>query len=184
MTLVKAQSLGTKVKGMPNSDTMLSRHKTKIVLAILTYMKNFRKRERTSLRLEQNAGSLRHRFVHEYSIYHGITNSLQTTMNQWLTYRSTYLNIILEMEGRSSSPKCSVCSIGHADIKCSDCFGANLFCKSCCLEVHKRSPFHQTLLWTGKHYAQMSLYSQHFLLCLSHNGEPCPKTVKVGSFKY
>jgi hypothetical protein len=105
-------------------------------------------------------------------------------MSQWPTYRGTYLNILLEMEGRTSSPKCSMCSTSHADIKCSDCFGANLFCKACCLEVHKRSPFHRTLGWTGNHYAPISLYSLGFLLCLGHNGEPCPKTVEVGSCKY
>ncbi|KAI9449558.1 hypothetical protein BJY52DRAFT_1126677, partial [Lactarius psammicola] len=64
-------------------------------------------------------------------------------------------------------------------IKCSDCFGANVFCKVCCLSVHKRSPFHRLLLWTGSHYAPMSLYSLGYLLCLGHAGEPCPKTVEV-----
>ena len=100
-------------------------------------------------------------------------------MNQWLENRGSYLDILLEMQGRPSAPKCSMCSGGHADIRCPDCFGANLFCRSCCLEVHKRSPFHRPLLWTGKHYAPKSLYSLDFLLCLGHNGEPCPETVEV-----
>jgi hypothetical protein len=116
--------------------------------------------------------------------YKGIINDPQDTMSQWIAYRGTYLNILLEMEGRKSTPKCSMCSIGDADIKCSDCFGANIFCRTCCLEVHKRLPFHQTLIWTGKHYAQALLSSLDFLLCLGHDGEPCLKTVEVESFEY
>ncbi|KAI9451585.1 hypothetical protein BJY52DRAFT_1190868 [Lactarius psammicola] len=101
-----------------------------------------------------------------------------STMSQWLQYRGRYLDILLEMEGHPPSPSYSVCSTTHADIKCSNCFGANVFCKVCCLSVHKRSPFHQLLLWTGSHYAPTSLYSLGYLLCLGHAGEPCPKTVK------
>ncbi|KAI9435892.1 hypothetical protein BJY52DRAFT_1230672 [Lactarius psammicola] len=106
------------------------------------------------------------------------SNDAQSTMSQWLQYRGRYLDILLEMEGHPPSPSCSVCSTTRADIKCSDCFGANVFCKVCCLSVHKRSPFHRLLLWTGSHYAPTSLYSLGYLLCLGHAGEPCPKTVE------
>jgi hypothetical protein len=105
-------------------------------------------------------------------------------MNQWLICQGRYLDILLESEGRKFAPKCSMCSTVYTDIKCSDCFRANLFCKPCCLDVHKRSPFHQTLCWTRQHYAPTSLHSLGFLLCLGHNGKSCPKTVEVGSFKY
>jgi hypothetical protein len=103
-------------------------------------------------------------------------------MGQWLQYRSKYLNILLEMEGWAYATKCSICSTTAADIKCSDCFGPNIFCKKCSLDIHKRSPFHRLLRWTGKHYTPTSLYSLGFLLCLAHNGEPCPKTVEVCSY--
>ncbi|KAI9430770.1 hypothetical protein BJY52DRAFT_1133495 [Lactarius psammicola] len=102
-------------------------------------------------------------------------------MSQWLQYQGRYLDILLEMEGHPPSPSCSVCSTTRADIKCSDCFEANVFCKVCCLSVHKRSPFHRLLLWTGSHYASTSLYSLGYLLCLGHAGEPCPKTEEDGS---
>src|SRR6266702_8069315 len=71
-----------------------------------------------------------------------ISNESQYTMSQWLQYRDRYLDILLEMEGCPSSPPCSICSARCADIKCSDCCRANIFCKVCCLNVHKRSPFH------------------------------------------
>ncbi|KAI9444450.1 hypothetical protein BJY52DRAFT_1194297 [Lactarius psammicola] len=76
------------------------------------------------------------------SCFNDTSNDAQSTMSQWLQYRGRYLDILLEMEGHPPSPSCSYCSITHADIKCSDCFGANMFCKVCCLTVHKRSPFH------------------------------------------
>ena len=113
------------------------------------------------------------------SCFNDTSNDAQSTMSQWLQYRGRYLDILLEMEGHPPSPSCSVCSTTRADIKCSDCFGANVFCKVCCLSVHKRSPFHRLLLWTGSHYAPTSLYSLGYLLCLGHAGEPCPKTVEV-----
>ena len=103
----------------------------------------------------------------------------QTPMDQWLQHRSTYLNVILEMEGRSTSHNCSRCSQGPAYIKCSDCFRGNTFCKPCCLQYHRRSPFHHLLQWNGKHYSPISLYSLGFILFLGHNGTPCPKTMEV-----
>ncbi len=111
-----------------------------------------------------------------------ISNESQSTMSQWLQYRDRYLDILLEMEGRPSSPPCSICSARCADIKCSDCCGANIFCKVCCLNMHKRSPFHRPLHWTGSNYVPTSLYSLGYLLCLGHDGEPCPKTVEVRSY--
>ena len=100
-------------------------------------------------------------------------------MDQWLECRGKYLDILLEMEGRASAPKCSICLKGPEEIKCSDCFGANVFCKDCCLKVHSASPFHRLFQWTGAHYAPTSLYSLGFVLFLGHKGKPCPSTVEV-----
>jgi hypothetical protein len=62
-----------------------------------------------------------------------ISDISQSPMDQWLHRWSTYLNMLLEMEGQISPPKCSICSKGPAHVKCSDCFGGNIFCKDCCL---------------------------------------------------
>ncbi|KAN0136391.1 hypothetical protein V8E53_005759 [Lactarius tabidus] len=97
-------------------------------------------------------------------------------MDQWLERQSKYLNYLLEMEGHQSSLKCSLCLKGSAYIKCSDCFGGNMFCKGCCLQHHSRSPFHRLLQWNGRHYVATSLYSMGFILFLGHSGDPCPKT--------
>lgn len=99
-------------------------------------------------------------------------------MDQWLAHRSRYLHLLLEMEGLTKASKCSMCT-NMMEIKCSDCIGGNYFCKPCCLQTHKRSPFHRMSRWTGAHFTPASLYSLGFLLCLEHDGEPCPLTVEV-----
>ncbi|KAN0137341.1 hypothetical protein V8E53_004786 [Lactarius tabidus] len=117
----------------------------------------------------------------EYQLQHAADEEepLATSpMDQWLERRSKYLNYLLEMEGHQSSLKCSLCLKGSAYIKCSDCFGGNMFCKGCCLQHHSRSPFHRLLQWNGRHYVATSLYSMGFILFLGHSGDPCPKTVE------
>jgi hypothetical protein len=100
-------------------------------------------------------------------------------MEQWLELRSEFLHTLLEMEGRASAPTCSICN-GKDDVKCPDCFGAPLFCRACCLAVHRHSPFHRPLQWTGTHYAPVLLQSLGFILFIGHDGLPCPLTVEVG----
>ncbi|KAN0130001.1 hypothetical protein V8E53_012155 [Lactarius tabidus] len=117
----------------------------------------------------------------EYQLQHAADEEepLATSpMDQWLERRSKYLNYLLEMEGHQSSLKCSLCLKGSAYIKCSDCFGGNMFCKGCCLQHHSRSPFHRLLQWNGRHYVATSLYLMGFILFLGHSGDPCPKTVE------
>ena len=104
--------------------------------------------------------------------------TLQTPMDQWLKSRSRYLHLLLEMEGLTKAPKCSICAL-TMEIKCSDCIGGNYFCRTCCLDVHKRSPFHRMSRWTGAYFSPTSLYSLGFMLCLGHNGELCPSSLEV-----
>ena len=105
----------------------------------------------------------------------------QTPMDQWVHVRSRYLHLLLEMEGVTKAPKCSRCDEAMA-VKCGDCIGGNYFCVACCLQAHKRSPFHRVFHWTGSHFSPISLYSLGFKLCLEHDGEPCPLTVEVRCF--
>ncbi|KAH9005466.1 hypothetical protein EDB86DRAFT_2825116 [Lactarius hatsudake] len=90
---------------------------------------------------------------------------------------SKYLHMLLEMESHPSSSKCSLC-YGHGDIKCPNCVGTPLFCKSCCVKAHRHSPFHRPLLWTATHYTPVSLHSLGYVLFFGHAGEPCPQTVE------
>src|SRR6201996_9375925 len=102
----------------------------------------------------------------------------QAPMDQWLRLRARYLHLLLEMEGLTKAPKCTIC--GNAmEMKCTDCTGGNYFCKACCIQSHRQTPFHWLAWWTGKHFAPVSLYSLGFALFLGHHGEPCPLTVEV-----
>src|ERR1700761_2092343 len=100
-------------------------------------------------------------------------------MDQWINNWSSYHNILLEREGHLPFTRCTMCAQRHAQLKCSDCFGANIFCKDCCFQVHKRSPFHRIFFWNGKNFVSKSLYSLGFVMCLGHSGDACPKTVEV-----
>ena len=102
-------------------------------------------------------------------------------MDQWLEHRSRYLHLLLEMEGLTKAQTCSMCT-NAMEVKCSDCIGGNYFCKACCLQTHKRSPFHRMARWTGSHFAMTSLYALGFKLCLGHDGDPCSLTVEVSPY--
>ncbi|KAH9008575.1 hypothetical protein EDB84DRAFT_1281054 [Lactarius hengduanensis] len=97
-------------------------------------------------------------------------------MKQWIGLRNRYLHILLEMEAQGRSDKCSKCT-KKPEIRCPDCFGSLSFCKECCLEAHRNSPFHQPLLWNTTHYTPVTLHSLGFALYVGHGGAPCPQTV-------
>ena len=114
------------------------------------------------------------------SISHIWYDYLQTPMGRWLQLRDRYLHLLLEMQGITRDPICSMCT-NTMEIKCDDCFGANYFCRSCCLDAHQRSPYHWTLRWTGNHFVPISLHELGFILYLGHHGTPCPNTYEVRS---
>src|SRR6266404_4947348 len=99
-------------------------------------------------------------------------------MDKWRDIHSTYLYLLLEMQGLTRAPTCSMCT-SMMEVKCTDCYGANFFCKSCCFEVHRCSPYHRTFQWTGQHFTPVTLHELGFILYLGHYGTPCPLTYKV-----
>src|SRR6266404_4700554 len=101
-------------------------------------------------------------------------------MERWLQLCDRYLHLLLEMQGITRDAVCSMCS-DTMEIKCNDCYGANYFCRLCCLDAHKRSPYHRILHWAGNHFVPMTLQQLGFILCLGHHGTPCPNTIEVRS---
>ncbi|KAI0259909.1 hypothetical protein BC834DRAFT_832577, partial [Gloeopeniophorella convolvens] len=49
------------------------------------------------------------------------------------------------------------------------------------LKAHNHLPFHRPSAWTGSHYSPVSLTSLGYILCMGHNGQPCPSTAKDGN---
>src|SRR6266404_1658184 len=99
-------------------------------------------------------------------------------MDKWKDFRSRFLYLLLDMQGLTRGPSCSMCT-SEMEVKCSDCHGPNYFCTSCCIEAHRRAPYHRTLRWTGTYFAPISLYDLGFVLFLGHHGAPCPLTYEV-----
>lgn len=77
------------------------------------------------------------------------------------------------MEHIPSRP-CSTCTLEPGTLRCSDCLGDEILCRKCCITVHQRQPFHHIQIWTGKFFADSSLYHQGYILHMGHGGSPCP----------
>jgi hypothetical protein len=99
-------------------------------------------------------------------------------MGKWLHMCARYLHLLLENEGLTRAPACSICDTQMV-VKCSDCLGANYFCRTCCIHSHKWTPFHWLAHWTNTHFRPVSLHSLGFILFLGHHGDPCPLTVEA-----
>src|SRR6267378_4182922 len=88
-------------------------------------------------------------------------------------------DVLEAVDDLDDQPGAKVCAFMAQYLICDDCFGANYFCRTCCLDAHQRSPYHRILRWTGSHFVPMSLYQLGFILHLGHHGMPCPNTLEV-----
>jgi hypothetical protein len=68
-----------------------------------------------------------------------------------MPFRDEYLDECNRLEGRGnpSARQCLGCQSiepsfrGEATLRCEDCWGGQLFCKTCCLEQHRTHPLHR-----------------------------------------
>jgi hypothetical protein len=58
---------------------------------------------------------------------------------------STFLAEFIRLDGRGASTcvKCPFCGIGDPVIRCSDCIGGALACRTCCVNMHRYNPLHR-----------------------------------------
>lgn len=65
---------------------------------------------------------------------------------KWKDERDLYLRELLRLDGRADlrdSP-CTLCNIaGGPEYRCEDCFGGELFCKGCMVNIHACMPLHR-----------------------------------------
>jgi hypothetical protein len=69
----------------------------------------------------------------------------------WLHDRDKYLAELIMMEGRGDAlrqERCIQCLDNPAEFRCFDCFGQELFCRSCMISNHTRTPFHVVNVWS------------------------------------
>lgn len=64
-------------------------------------------------------------------------------LEDYLEYRQSLLTDIIQQDGRLGGRLCFECTAEEGVYRCKDCLYAVLFCASCIVEKHKRSPFHR-----------------------------------------
>jgi hypothetical protein len=98
-------------------------------------------------------------------------------MLSWILQRDQYLFELLCMEGLPDEGKCGSCGtrVEHA-FRCRDCFCRKVLCQSCCLEDHRRHPFHSIEEWNGVSFTQTTLFDQGFIFHVGHGGDCCTTT--------
>jgi hypothetical protein len=68
-------------------------------------------------------------------------NTQDRLLLPWMSERDKYLAEMILLEARGGDGVCAQCN-GSADLRCSDCFGNDLFCAACLVSNHRHSPFH------------------------------------------
>lgn len=81
---------------------------------------------------------------------------------------------IIDSEYSASPGQTCRCGEGQALYYCKDCFLSSLYCKSCVVSAHSRTPFHQIREWGGSYFRRASLSKLGLLLTLGHDTGPCP----------
>ena len=95
-------------------------------------------------------------------------------LSEWLQYRDTYLQEILELEAPPAQAACQSCKINDFVYRCMDCFGEPVFCKACCVNLHQREPYHMIQQWNGNCFVPSTLHDLGLMLHLGHGGDCCP----------
>jgi CxC2 like cysteine cluster associated with KDZ transposases len=98
-------------------------------------------------------------------------------LSEWLPFRDLYISEILDQEQPPADLLCPKCQSQQGLFRCKDCFSRDLLCESCCMIVHRNTPFHSIEKWTGRFFQSTPLNEDGFTLYLGHCGAPCP-TVK------
>ncbi len=74
------------------------------------------------------------------------TISTTTFLDDYIAYRQSILNELIQQDGRLGSRLCFSCAAEDGLYRCQDCFYCGLFCKQCIVSAHLRSPFHRILV--------------------------------------
>lgn len=107
-----------------------------------------------------------------------LTDGTLQTQNDFLREfrdeRPVYLQAMLEREDCRGDGVCSVCKEREGIVKCLDCFGQRMVCKTCILATHQHLPFHRMEVWNGQSFSKSSLFKLGFVFHVGHGGQRCP----------
>jgi hypothetical protein len=76
---------------------------------------------------------------------------------KWIDEHDTFLLELLRLDGCGDEAlwhKCRLCNEA-SNVRCEDCFGGELFCRLCMIDLHAISPLHriEVCVFTGRHLA-------------------------------
>ncbi|KAG1793209.1 uncharacterized protein HD556DRAFT_1432380 [Suillus plorans] len=84
---------------------------------------------------------------------------------------------LLRHEGRGDyihDTICRSCYSGTPHFRCKDCFGTELYCHTCVVTMHAKTPVHRIQEWTGLYFVPVSLKKLGLRVQLGHPaGEYC-----------
>ncbi|KAG5223262.1 CxC2 domain-containing protein [Salix suchowensis] len=105
----------------------------------------------------------------------------------WLPFREQYLLQLLRREGRGRALiSCPGCLTSAAFYRCTDCYDESLYCRTCIVDSHSRTPFHRIEHWTEEQFfTATSLKALGLRIQLGHDlGKTClnPSKAKGDAF--
>ncbi|KAJ7028941.1 hypothetical protein C8F04DRAFT_1265508 [Mycena alexandri] len=104
------------------------------------------------------------------------------SMHEWRGLRDEFLWELLRLEGCGdvSEDVCPSCNAAQPTIRCCDCFGEELYCVACTVEMHGRNPLHVIEVWDGKTFKHTSLKDLGLRVQMHH--DDCVSPVAVDNF--
>ncbi|KAJ3551391.1 hypothetical protein NM688_g4727 [Phlebia brevispora] len=110
-------------------------------------------------------------------------------LNEWLKEVDFFLGEMMWLEGQRNQPlKCERCPgrPHEAIVRCKDCAGGPLYCRTCCLIAHNMNPFHNVEHWNGRYFESTTLQALGHVVQLGHrpgvkctNPDPAPSDFVV-----
>lgn len=67
-------------------------------------------------------------------------------MHEWAERRQEYLDEFLRLDGLGDiedEPVCASCTVLPGIYRCKDCFGGQLHCGACAVQLHRLLPLHR-----------------------------------------
>ncbi|KAJ7736077.1 hypothetical protein B0H16DRAFT_1326682 [Mycena metata] len=103
-------------------------------------------------------------------------------MNEWRMLRDEYLHLLLRLEGAGDGDlaPCPSCKTATATIRCKQCFGVELYCKECTVQMHANNPLHIIDEWNGDMFHRTLLQALGLRVQMHH--DDCVAPISVDNF--
>ncbi|KAK7030582.1 CxC2 domain-containing protein [Favolaschia claudopus] len=98
-----------------------------------------------------------------------------SALHAFRALRDEYLQEFLRLDGcgDASTEFCPGCNAVDPAFRCLDCFGELLYCRACCVGMHKHNPLHRVERWDGRYFTRASLKSLGLSIQFGH--EDCSR---------